>query len=197
MTDRTAAPGSGGTFRSMDACVRVAVPGRALVLVAGVPGAGKSTLLASLPPDPRVAVLDSDAQRAALRRALPRTPYRRYRALVHLWHRLAVVAAAVSGVPVVVVHLPATGRGTRAAVTRLAALTRRAAHLVWLDVDAGEARRGQQERGRLVPDASFARHAAAAAHPPGADGWASVTVVDRARARGGLRLDRRVGVAHQ
>lgn len=181
----------------MDACVRVAVPGRTLVLVAGVPGAGKSTLIASLPPDPRIVVLDSDVQRAALRRALPRARYRSYRGLVHLWHRLAVVVAAVSGVPTVVVHLPATGRGTRRAVTGLAALTRRTAHLVWLHVDAGEARRGQHDRGRLVPDASFARHAAAAAHPPGADGWASVTLADRALARGGLHLDHEPAAARR
>jgi predicted kinase len=175
--------------------VRVGAPGRALVLVAGVPGAGKSTLLASLPPDPRVAVLDSDAQRAALHRALPRVRYRHYRALVHLWHRAAVVAAAASAVPVVVVHLPATDPGTRAAVARLAALTGRAAHLVWFTVDPEEARRGQHERGRVVPEASFARHAAAAAQPPDEAGWASVTVTDRARARGGLRLDHGAGAA--
>lgn len=177
--------------------IDIAVRGRALLLVAGVPGAGKSTLLASLPPDPRVAVLDSDAQRAALRRALPRARYRHYRALVHMWHRAAVVVAAASAVPVVVVHLPATDPGTRAAVARLAALTGRSAHLVWFTVDPGEARRGQHERGRLVPDASFARHAAAAARTPDGHGWASVTVTDRTRARGGLRLDHVAGLVSQ
>jgi predicted kinase len=47
--------------------VRLVLPGRSLLLVAGMPGAGKSTLLARLPARPDVVVLDSDAQRAALR----------------------------------------------------------------------------------------------------------------------------------
>lgn len=174
----------------MSGATRLAVSGRALVLVAGMPGAGKSTLLAGLPSDPRVVVLDSDVQRAALRRVFGALPYRRYRGLVHGWHRLAVLVAALSDRPVVVVHLPATGRGTRDAVARIAALTDRSAHLVWLHVDAAEARRGQEMRGRLVPQASFTRHAAAAARVPvGEPGWADLTVLDRAQASGGLVLD--------
>ncbi len=170
--------------------MRVELSCRALVLVAGMPGAGKSTLLAGLPVDARVVVLDSDVQRAALRRALPGVPYRSYRGLVHLLHRLAVVRAAVSRVPVVVAHLPATDPGTRAALARLAALTGRSAHLLWLHVEPADALRGQAVRGRVVPGRSFTRHAAAAARPPGpSPEWASVTVLDRARARAGLVLD--------
>ncbi|MCX6465530.1 MAG: Zeta toxin [Pseudonocardiales bacterium] len=177
--------------------VRLDLPPRALLLVAGIPGAGKSTLLAGMSPDPRVSVHDSDGPRAALRRMLPGLPYGCYRWLVHLCHRTGALVAAVSRVPVVVVHLPATDPGTRAAVARLAALTGRSAHLLWLDVAPAEARRGQETRGRLVPGASFARHAEAARTLPGCAGWASVTVTDRAGVRGGLRLAHETGVVAQ
>ncbi|WP_308283144.1 AAA family ATPase [Pseudonocardia nigra] len=171
------------------------LPGRTLLLVAGMPGAGKSTLLAGLPPVHGVAVVDSETHRAALRRLLPAAvPYDWYRPLVHLLHRLAVVFAAVSPAPIVVAHLPATDARTRTAVARLAALTGRAAHLLWLDVDPEEARRGQRERGRMVPEPSFARHAERATRtsallregPP--PGWHSATVLDRAAARAGVQL---------
>jgi predicted kinase len=178
----------------VDDPVCLTLPGRTLLLVAGMPGAGKSTLLAGLPARPGLVVLDSDAYRSALRRVLPGMPYGAYRPIVHLWHRLAVLVAALSGAPTVVVHLPATDPSTRAAVARLAALTGRTAHLLWLHVDVAEARRGQHERGRLVPDASFAAHAERAAAsedalreaPP--PGWSGVTVLDRPAARAGLVL---------
>jgi len=175
--------------------IRLAVPGRTLVLVAGMPGAGKSTLLAGLPRRPDTVVLDSDEHRAALARRFPRLPYRRYRGLVHLRHRLAVVRAACSGAPTVVVHLPATSVVLRTVAAVLAALTGRAAHLLWLHVDPDEALRGQRQRGRLVPSASFAGHARRAVaagealRAGRAPGWRTVTVVDRTAARAGLVLD--------
>ncbi len=170
--------------------VRLALPDRTLVLVAGMPGAGKSSLLAGLPVDPRVAVLDSDTPRAGLRHALPGVPYGLYRWLVHLLHRLGVLWAAVTPTPVVLVHLPATAPDTRAALARLAALTGRSAPLLWLHVDPADALAGQARRGRVVPGASFTRHAVAAAQAPGpAPEWASVTVLDRERTRAGLVLD--------
>jgi predicted kinase len=179
------------------------VPGRVLVLVAGMPGAGKSTLLRALPARPGLRVLDSDAYRARLAGAFGSVPYRRYRPLVHLWHRLAVVGAAFSGASTVVVHLPATGAGTRAAVTALAALSGRSAHLLWLDVAPEQALHGQRERGRVVPGGSFAGHAeraaATTAQLRGGDpepGWATVTVLDRAAAAGGVRLQTAAPVAH-
>ncbi|HLU59801.1 MAG TPA: AAA family ATPase [Pseudonocardia sp.] len=175
--------------------VRLALPGRTLLLVAGLPGAGKSTLLASLPPADGLTVLDSEAHRAALRPIADAVPYAWLRPVVHLAHRMAVVRAALSATPTVVVHLPATQPGTRAAMARLAALTRRDAHLLWLHADAAEARRAQYERGRVVPEASFSNHARHAERtaaellgdPP--QGWRSITVLDREAARGGLRLD--------
>jgi predicted kinase len=174
--------------------VRLAVPGRSLLLVAGMPGAGKSTLLASLPPAAGLTVLDSEAQRAALHPVAGGVPYTWQRPVVHLMHRTAVVGAALSATPTVVVHLPATQPRTRAAMARLAAATGRDAHLLWLHADAAEARRGQYARGRVIQQASFCAHARRAEHtaaelladPP--PGWRSVTVLDRAAARGGLRL---------
>lgn len=91
--------------------VRLAPAGRSLLLVAGMPGAGKSTLLAGLPARPDVVVLDSDTRRTALQ-AL----FGCYRPVVHAWHRLALVVAAFSAAQTVVVHLPATSAGARAAV---------------------------------------------------------------------------------
>lgn len=176
------------------------LPGRTLLLVAGMPGAGKSTLLARLPAAPGVVVLDSEAYRAALQRALPGVPYAWLRPLVHLWHRAAVVATAPSAIPTLVVHLPATDERTRSAVATLARLTGRAAHLLWLHVDPTDARRGQHARGRVVPDHSFFAHAARAATTTAAllagplpRGWASVTVLDRRTARAGIRLDTEAG----
>jgi predicted kinase len=184
--------GTGGPLSV--APLELPLPGRTLLLVAGMPGAGKSTLLAELPRARGVRVVDSDAQRSALRRVLPAVPYDRYRPLVHVLHRTALVLAALSPAPTVVAHLPATDPATRAAVSRLAAVGRRTAHLVWLDVDPCVARRGQRERGRLVPEPSFARHAeratgtAALLSAGPQQGWRSVTVLDRAAARAGLRL---------
>jgi predicted kinase len=171
------------------------LPGRTLLLVAGMPGAGKSTLLAGLAARPGQVVIDSDDHRAALRHVLPGVPYGCYRPLVHLWHRFAVLAGACSAASTVVVHLPATDPATRATVARLAALTGRTAHLLWLHVDAEEARRGQHERGRVVPDASFAAHAERAAETASElreatpAGWSGVTVLDREAAGRGLRID--------
>ncbi|MHA6793250.1 AAA family ATPase [Pseudonocardia bannensis] len=177
--------------------VRLSVPGRTLVLVAGIPGAGKSTLLAGVTPRPGLAVLDSQRYRDVLARRLPPgTPYRCYRPLVHLLHRLAIVRAALLGAATVLVHLPATGAVLRTAVMVLAVVTGRAAHLVWFDVDPADALCGQSERGRLVRSGSFARHARRATRvarrlrsgerPPG---WADVVVLGRSAARRGLILD--------
>ena len=175
--------------------IRLVVPGRALVLVAGMPGAGKSTLLAGLPRRPGLVVLDSDEHRAALARRFPRLPYRRYRWLVHLRHRLAAVRAAWSGASTVVVHLPATSTVLRSAVALVAAMTGRTAHLLWLHVDPDASLRGQRERGRLVPSGSFAGHARRAAAATAAlragraAGWRTVVVAGRPAARAGLVLD--------
>lgn len=182
--------------RTSGAPLCLALPGRTLLLVAGLPGAGKSTLLAGLRGGADTAVLDSDTDRAVFARLLPGVAYRRYRPLVHLRHRLGAVLAAVSRRRTVVLHLPATSAGTRATVARLAALTGRAAHLLWVHAEPAEALVGQRERGRVIPESSFAGHAGRAALTTDAlrsgvrsPGFASATLVDRTAVRAGLWLD--------
>lgn len=170
------------------------------MLVAGIPGAGKSCLLRRLPVDrsgARPVVLDSDPIREWMSARLPvGTPYSRYRGLVHLWHRLRIVAMMFALVGPVVVHLPATGAITRAAVLVLAMLAFRRRYLVWLDVDAEQARQGQQGRGRMLSETSFNRHvrlggafaaSMRAGHHP--VGWHRVTLLDRRQASRGLVLN--------
>ncbi len=177
--------------------VRLRVPARTLVLVAGLPGAGKSTLLGMLRPDPTIVVLDSEQVRDRLAARLPAAaPYPGYRWAVHLLHRSAVVRAALTGPETVVVHLPATGERVRAAVLALARWSGREAHLLWVHAEPSEALAGQHVRGRVVRPTAFSGHAVLAGEvaaslrrgPP--PGWASARVVDRACARRGLALDK-------
>jgi len=175
---------------------------RSFVLVAGIPGAGKSSMLASRPiTAPGAVVLDSDPVRDWLRARLPAgTPYRGYRGLVHLWHRVQVVLAVLGAIGPVVVHMPATAAFTRLALVALAMLACRRRYLVWVHAEPEEARRGQFGRGRVLRGASFARHARRGAafvarlregyRPPG---WHRVTVLDRRQARYGLVLDTGAG----
>lgn len=177
--------------------VCLALPGRVLLLVAGVPGAGKSTLLRRVPTGDTLRVLDSEVQRDRLVRLLPDVPYPRLRPWVHLLHRLAVVGVACGAVPTVVVHLPATGAGLRRAVRGLALATGREPHLLWIEAPAAEALCGQAARGRMVERGSFARHVARAAGVAErirggtlGERWVSATALDRRAASRGLVLDR-------
>ena len=130
-----------------------------------MPGAGKSTLLAGLPAGPGTGRCSTRRPTGPpCSRLLPGVPYAWYRPLVHLWHRLAVLLAALSEQPDAwwcTCRPPTSGPGS--AVARLARLTGRSAHLLWLHVDPAEARRGQLARGRVVPEPSFAAHAEQAA----------------------------------
>ncbi|ALE82948.1 hypothetical protein XF36_07110 [Pseudonocardia sp. HH130629-09] len=173
----------------------VVLPGRSLLLVAGLPGAGKSTLLAGLDAPADTRVLDSGATRATLARLLPAaTPYPAYRWLTHLTHRASVVTAVLGPAGTVVVHLPATSSRVRAAVRALARLGRRAPHLLWLDTTPDQALDGQHARGRVVRSRPFATHARRARDTVDAlragteTGWSSVRRTDRSGARGGLAL---------
>ncbi len=173
----------------------VVLPGRSLLLVAGLPGAGKTTLLAGLDAPVGTRVLDSGATRAVLARLLPAaTPYPAYRWLTHLTHRASVVTAALGPADTVVVHLPATAPRVRAAVRALARLGGRAPHLLWLDIAPDQALDGQHARGRVVRSRPFAAHARRARVTADAlragteTGWSSVRRTDRSGARGGLAL---------
>ncbi|WP_255660514.1 AAA family ATPase [Pseudonocardia sp. ICBG1293] len=202
--DGTAAPGASPHVGPDDgapsgdgpaAPIVVVLPGRSLLLVAGIPGAGKSTLLAGLDAPAGTRVLDSGAARAVLARLLPdATPYPAYRWLTHLTHRASVVTVALGPADTVVVHLPATSPRMRAAVRALAVLGRRAPHLLWLDTTPDQALEGQHARGRVVRARPFAAHAARARATAealatgGETGWTSVRRTDRSGARGGLAL---------
>ncbi|MCW0213627.1 MAG: ATP-binding protein [Pseudonocardia sp.] len=194
-TPGRALPVPGASASRPPAPVRLQVPGRALVLVAGVPGAGKSTLLRLLPARPGQRVLDSETQRELVTGLLPDVSYPRLRPLVHLLHRLAVVAAAAGPARTVLLHLPATSRGLRSAVRLLARLTGRTAHLVWIEVEPQDALRGQAERGRMIESRSFARHAARAEGVADrirtgglGEGWSREVALDRRAAARGLEL---------
>lgn len=158
----------------------------ALVVVAGIPGAGKTTALREVagegsPPD--LLVVDSDSVRRGLQARLPGVPYRVFRPVVHTvhWCRVAVLAFAVGGP--LLVHETATRRASRAVLLRIARLADRPARLVWLDVDAATAWRGQVVRDRVIRSGSFHRHVrrvecldpATGAGP----GWDSVCRTDR------------------
>ncbi|HWD05254.1 MAG TPA: AAA family ATPase [Amycolatopsis sp.] len=163
--------------------------GRDLVVVAGLPGAGKTTMLRRAPGGVRV--LDSDQVRCRLGAVLPGVvPYRVYRPVVHVCHRVRIVVCALLRRGPLVVHEPATRASTRRWLAVVAASTRRPARLVWLDATAEQALAGQRRRARVVRSRSFARHVArarvvrddltAGRVPPG---FASVKVLTRSAAR--------------
>lgn len=159
----------------MELMTAVAVRPRSLVVLAGLPGAGKSTLLARLESgDAPVVVLDSDQVRARLRASFPADlPYRYYRPLVHLVHRMRVLLFAIGGTGLLVVHEPSTRPTTRAWLVLIGMLTGRHRQFLWLDATPEQAMAGQVERGRLVRGGSFARHVRRAAwlRDRFAEGW--------------------------
>ncbi|TQM56510.1 AAA domain-containing protein [Halopolyspora algeriensis] len=169
---------------------------RDLVVLAGLPGAGKSTLLGKTVATAPVPVLDPEQVHRVLGAVLPaRLPYRRYRAVVHLVHRLRIAWHCVSAPGPVVAHEPSTRPTTRAMLIVLARLTRRRRLLVWVHAGTFEALSGQRERGRLVGARSFARHVERAERlremlrtgrlPRG---WYAARVFTRAELAEGLRL---------
>lgn len=173
---------------------------RVLLLVGGLPGAGKTRLLGRLlaqaPSGARG--LDSEQVAAALDTALRtvglRVPYGLLRPVVHAVHRVRVRAVLRGGSPVVLLTDPLTRPRRRAGLLRSARRARREVRLVLVDAAPEEARRGQQDRGRVVPARSMARHerrwrtALAQLRGPGElPGVAAVVLVDR-RGAGELTL---------
>ncbi|GAA1736056.1 hypothetical protein GCM10009809_34040 [Isoptericola hypogeus] len=177
-----------------------------LVLVGGVPGAGKSTALARVATAvPAVRVLDSESARERLRSRLPGAPYPLLRPVVHAWHAVRVLGAVLhvrgaprgsdgppeaSEPPTLLVHDPATRRWRRVALALLARACGWSPVLVVLDVGLDDARRGQQERGRVVRGRAFTRHwrryqaqrprlVRASEAGVASGGWDGVHVVDR------------------
>ena len=165
--------------------MRMTIERRSLLVIAGLPGSGKSTLLRRTEADTPVSVLDSDQVRDRVAGWFPPgTPYRRYRPLVHVLHRLRVTASAFSRAGPVVVHDPATGAGTRAWLLLIGVLSLRSRHFVWVECPPGEALAGQRARGRVLREASFRRHVqrlprVREALRTGLRGWTHTRVIGR------------------
>ncbi|CAL9357915.1 hypothetical protein SUDANB95_00605 [Actinosynnema sp. ALI-1.44] len=172
----------------MEAMTVVAVAPRSLVVLAGLPGAGKTTMLADVDTGGAAAVvLDSDQVRGYLRSVLPASlPYRFYRPLVHLVHRLRILWFALFTSGLLLVHEPSTRPTTRAGLVAVGVVSRRPRHFLWLDATAEQALSGQVRRGRLIRSRSFSRHVKRAArlrrrfaegHAP--RGWQAMTLLSR------------------
>ncbi|RZQ61704.1 AAA family ATPase [Amycolatopsis suaedae] len=167
--------------------VEIRLPRRGMVIIAGLPGAGKSTLLAGITETAGAIVLDSDQVRLVLAGRLPAAvPYRTYRPLVHVLHRLRILYfCAITRRPVLA-HEPATRASTRALLVLIAAVTGRGPYLLWLDTTPDQAAMGQRERGRMLGSRSFSRHLRRAGRVRrrldagrGLRGWVSVDVLPR------------------
>ncbi|MGZ3142949.1 AAA family ATPase [Lentzea chajnantorensis] len=172
----------------------VRVQRRSLVVLAGIPGAGKTTLLTRLKADEPVTVLDSDQVRTFLEPRIP-LPYRYWRVVVHLTHRLRVFRAALFSPGLLVVHEPSTRPGTRSMLVLAGLLSGRARHFLWLDATAAQALDGQIARRRIVRTHAFERHVRRGVEMRERfeSGWVpfgfrSVTLLTRAGTSGGLRI---------
>lgn len=166
-----------------------------LVVVAGLPGAGKSTLLRESRNLSSAVILDTDQVRAWFAGTLPPwVRYRWYRPLVHLAHRVRILACATRTTSAVIAHEPATRGSTRAMLVVVGLLTNRRRHLVWVSATPAEAVAGQRSRGRVLTDGSFARHARRARRVEPSlragrvRGWHSIVVLRRPAGRERLVL---------
>jgi energy-coupling factor transporter ATP-binding protein EcfA2 len=142
-------------------------PTRTLVILTGLPGAGKSTLLCRLygltgkENEPVSAggatVIDSMQSRLRWAGDLRWAPKPVRTLVVFVTHLSRIRAAVRAGGPVI-----AHNRGCGPIVLRsFAWMARRSGagfHLLLLDVAPQDAMAGQRERGRVVPERTFARH---------------------------------------
>ncbi|MDP9841986.1 AAA family ATPase [Streptosporangium lutulentum] len=142
-------------------------PAGSLVLLAGLPGAGKSTLLDrlyGLRGDEREPVRDGEAQVIDSRqsrnwwaRYLGPIPPRARIPIVHATHVWRIARALLGGHSVVA-HTRGTWPHILYGFAWLARRVGSEVHLILLDVEPRIAREGQLSRGRVVTDATFARH---------------------------------------
>lgn len=170
----------------------LALPARAVLVVAGLPGAGKTTFIRRVWMDRAVRVLDSQDVHDRYRRWLGTARgYPLYRPLVHGEHYVRIVAALLGGGPLVV-HETGTRPWVRRAIACLASARGRTAHLLFIDVTPEAAGDGQRRRGRPVDPRVMARHLARWAHlhgrlaagddSIGREGYASCIVCTREQA---------------
>ena len=160
--------------------MQLTYPPDAVVVVAGVPGAGKTTLIRRAVDRDAVRVVDTEDRRDGR----PPGPLRLYAG------HYARIVAAIAGRRPVVVHSRGTLGLLRRGIATLARLRGRPAHLILLDVDPAVAEASQRGRGRTVGRDEMRRQVARwrslvtgrPADRLGAEGWASVIVLDRAQA---------------
>lgn len=172
----------------------LSVPGRALVVVGGIPGAGKTTLIRrwAEADDGRFNVRDPEDIRVRWERWLgDRRAYRFWRPLVYAEH-YARLGVALLGRRPVLLQDTATRWWVRWALALVSWVTRRPAFLVWVDVTLAESFAGQRARGRWVRLESVLRHwrrwsnlraRLLRAAAPTQTGYASVVWIDRVGAR--------------
>lgn len=147
----------------------------AVVVVAGIPGAGKSTLIRrAAPPEARVVDTDDARARGDGGRGL------------YVRHYLGLTRAILCGGRPVVMHTRGTCAPARWAIRVLAAVARRPAHLVLVDVPRAVAQAGQHARGRTVTpaamDAQWRRWRRLVRRGVAAERWHGVVTLDRAQA---------------
>jgi hypothetical protein len=146
-------------------------PSDSVIVVAGVPGAGKTTLLRRAVDRTQARVVDTDDR-----------PHRGR--LLYAGHYARIVAA-IAGRRPAVIHTRGTHASTRWAISLLARLRGRSAHLILLDADRASAEAGQRARGRTIDgdemDRQVARWRTLLANGAG-EGWATVTRLDRPQA---------------
>ena len=180
---------------------RIDLPGRTLLLVAGMPGAGKSTLLAGLPAAPGWSCSTRRPTGRPCAGCCPGCPTPGTGRWCTCGTGSRCCSPRCPTQPTLVVHLPATDERTRAAVAR------------WPGSPAGprtcvaarrpgEARRGQSPAAGWCPQASFAAHAEQAARDHARRCWPArprrLGHRHRARpaaARAGLHLHTEPGTA--
>lgn len=133
-------------------------PAESVVVLAGIPGAGKSTLLRRVfPPGSTMRVLDSATTRDEWRPVFGSVPYGVWRPLVHLTYYVRVVRAIRQGGPLVI-HDCATRPVARRLIGWAARTAGLPVHLIMLDVPEEVARRGQEDRQRVVRETSMVKH---------------------------------------
>ena len=169
----------------------VVVEPDSVVVVAGIPGAGKTTLIDRAVDRTSAVVLDTDDRRRAGKAS-------RWKCVRVARHYHGIVSAVLRRRDItVVVHSRGTTVLARRLVAALAHLRGRPAHLVLLVATPTEAVDGQRRRGRTVASGEMITHVdrfaglvADREATARREGWASVTVLDRADAARVRRIGR-------
>ncbi|RJQ74326.1 hypothetical protein D5S17_22900 [Pseudonocardiaceae bacterium YIM PH 21723] len=156
---------------SVDDVIQVKLGSRGLLVIGGPPGANRALLAAAVPGATLITPNQTWENTLHWAPSLLRYPLAR----VKHWLRIVKNALTVGGP--IVLREPATRQITRTALRRLAWVSGRDLHLIWVDsaTDEPRGRRLWLARRMLVGGAT----------PPG---WQSARVISRAKVRDGLTL---------